>query len=228
LNFAQFQPVWWKSLLLVPLAALTCVLGFGLPAGFGPFITVALAMLYASMFVWGAYFALGLLYLARAVAPDATRGVRLRRLFLSVCLLGGLVLLWPAFPMARGLRTWSSQRILRAVPREAAPLVAALERYREDHEEYPPSLQALVPTHLDEIPASPIGVDREFDYERSDRAPEWRSVATQPRPAYELSVQFGMWAGFRNLRYWPSQDYPEKIDGQAVLALVDGWGYVDG
>jgi len=228
LNLTQLQPAWWVSLLLVPLPAVIFVLAFGLAHGLGQ-RTILLAWLMSpvSVLVAVAYLALAILALIGATTPHATLAIRAGRVLFSVCLIGGIALLWPAVPVARVLELRARQCVLRAIPARAEPLIAALELYREDHEDYPPSLQALIPGYLDGIPGTGFTDSPEFHYERSDRAAEWKTIAAQRPPAYELSIGFGFWDAFRTLRYWPSQDYPETVEGHPVLARVDGWVYVD-
>jgi len=227
LDLTRIEPVWWKSILLPPVPALLLVFGYGSACAFGFAHPLSMLVGGVTLSIVFGYVVLAVIHLVRAAAPATTPAARARRLFFALCLVGGLVALWPAFPATQSLGLRARQRNLAAVAERGAPLVAALERYREDDGNYPISLQELVPDYLDEIPRSPIGVAREFHYERADRASTWRSIATQPRPSYEVSVQFGFSDLFRSIRYWPSQEYPERVDGQRLLSLVGNWAYVD-
>ncbi|MCJ7751129.1 MAG: hypothetical protein MUQ65_08555 [Armatimonadetes bacterium] len=152
---------------------------------------------------------------AAAATVICPRHLRASRLWLAAALALGLIILVPAPPRVRALRMWG----VRHVPERAQPLLSALTRYHEDQGRYPAALSDLVPTYLPRIPYTGMMGYPDFDYKRPGEAREEAG-------GYDLYVSCGIgFANFDTFRYWPSQDYPDKMYGGDV-ERVDNWAYV--
>lgn len=148
---------------------------------------------------------------AAIVGPPRRRALLWRALSLLI----GAALIVPSL--------WVSSRgrmlLIRRAAARAAPLLQALERYREDHGVYPAALEELQPGYLTEVPGTGMMSYPDFKYEPPGEAkPE--------AGGYSLYVNcLLMWCGFDTLHYWPSRDYPDKMYG-GVVERIDGWAYV--
>jgi hypothetical protein len=99
-------------------------------------------------------------------------------------------------------------------------LVAALARYRTDKGEYPESLNQLMPGYRDEIPYTGMIAYPEFSY-RKDR----NDIQTKPG-SYEPRINCTSGGiNFDRFIYWPSETYPDRIQGNGVEPIRK-WAYV--
>lgn len=93
--------------------------------------------------------------------------------------LGLLFALW-------GTHVWNRNReALHGQLAQVQPLVAALEAYHQDYAAYPPTLHALVPKYLPEVPAPPFSFQAEWWYSPyPGDLLRWASPPTRPMPAF--------------------------------------------
>lgn len=148
---------------------------------------------------------------AAIVGPPRRRAL----LWVALSLLMGVALIVPSLQASGKAR----MLLIRRAAARAAPLLQALERYREDHGVYPGTLDELQPDYLAGVPGTGMICYPDFKYEAPGEAkPE--------AGGYSLYVNcLLMWCGFDTLHYWPSQDYPQKMCG-GVVERIDGWAYV--
>jgi hypothetical protein len=99
-------------------------------------------------------------------------------------------------------------------------LVQALAQYREDKNEYPDSLDRLVPRYLEKIPYTGMLAYPEFSYckDRND-------IQASPG-SFELRIDCTSGGiNFDRFIYWPSETYPDRIQGNEV-ERIRKWAYV--
>lgn len=100
------------------------------------------------------------------------------------------------------------------------PIIAAIEKYKEEHGSYPMKIQELIPLYLPETPYTGFPLYPDYEYEISPNE-DWR-----PMKNYELRVPCP--SGVINwdvFFYWPEGNYPENIYGGYVERIED-WAYV--
>lgn len=140
---------------------------------------------------------------------------RLGMLFIVVI----TVLLSFAILSARGFERYRLAQFERLAQR-ADPLVAAVHYYERDHDRPPPSLAALVPDYLEEVPDTGIGAYPAFDYLRGDVA----RVPGDNQWAIFVDVPKGF-SNFDQFVYYPSQTYPGRNEW-GYFEPVGDWAYV--
>ncbi|MBS0202119.1 MAG: hypothetical protein JSS49_04405 [Planctomycetes bacterium] len=99
-------------------------------------------------------------------------------------------------------------------------IVQALANYKNDLEEYPESLESLVPKYLAEIPYTGLIGYPEFEYRK-----DYHDIDPCPGE-YELRIDCPSGGiNFDRFIYWPSEVYPPRIQGNGVQR-IRGWAYV--
>jgi hypothetical protein len=105
--------------------------------------------------------------------------------------------------------------------KQAQPIIRAIKRYRREKRTFPPSLRALVPTYIGQIPAAgPVAKDG-WHYRVT---PDWQSggwsLGVRVRDEYSPNI-----VGFGDtFVFHPSSTYPNLAYGGALIPL-DRWGY---
>jgi hypothetical protein len=120
----------------------------------------------------------------------------------------------------------------RRIASGAAPLIAAIERHRADHGEYPAALSQLTPTYLSRVPATGTLTPARYEYARF--GPDAVLPLARRAPPYRLRVKLPVFdplddivCGPDCLRYCPHGDYPR--DGRpGTVGLPDHWELVQG
>lgn len=102
----------------------------------------------------------------------------------------------------------------------SAPLVAAIKRYENDHGMPPPSLSALVPDYLTEIPDTGIMAYPAYTYETGTRA---ESHEGNPWLLRVSTPSGGI--NFDQFLYFPMQNYPQRGYGGSFQRIRD-WAYL--
>lgn len=111
-------------------------------------------------------------------------------------------------------------RAFQALGERLMPLVDAIERYRQDHHEYPAKLEALVPRYLPALPATGMANYPEYDYYVGPRA-----VDRYDGNPWVIVMRAGHGLGFDSFMYFPKQNYPEHGYG-GTLVRLGRWAYV--
>jgi hypothetical protein len=126
------------------------------------------------------------------------------------------LLLLPACLLALGVKERSLRWGLGRAARGMRPVVAAIERHRQEKGAYPGTLDDLVPRYL---PARPRSGFRDFP------RIEYRTAVKGVR-TYELRVPCSRLLQWDSFVYWPEGDYPRLLYGGGVTERVEGWAYV--
>jgi len=138
-------------------------------------------------------------------------------LFLAALLLAPLHWIAPAvyWPL--------HHKAVRSVPPRAQELIAAIERYKDDHGTPPTLLDALVPGYLSEIPGTGLAGFPHFEYRllADNESYQGRFELFMPCPY--------SYAGPSALVYWPKENgYLHSWPQDAEMRLADGdWVYVN-
>jgi len=99
-------------------------------------------------------------------------------------------------------------------------IVQALAQYRKEKGEYPQSLSELQPEHLKEIPYTGMIAYPEFTYRK-----DYNDIQAKPGE-YELWINCTLGLiNFDRFIYWPSEDYPDRIQGNRV-ERIRAWAYI--
>lgn len=186
------------------------------------------------------------------MTPETGRSWRrVLRTLVLLWLLGSLVVAAPFVlrkaVRQRAMRAWEIKRHeLLAASEHARPILRSLEAYRADHDTYPPSLHALVPEYLDNIPSPVPPLEGEWQYETW---PHWgRSIfieqaePSEPfRPEYSEDAEpvYGIHANVQHdycpksiggysfgdrFAYRTDHKYPRYALG-GVLEGIGDWAY---
>ena len=144
---------------------------------------------------------------------DGEFGRRVSKSLACLCFIGlWLLALWSAGPMRH-----------RAFVRASVvgdSIVQALARYRTDHGEYPGTLDHLVPQYIDALPYTGMIAYPEFTYQK-----DYNDIQSKPGE-YELRIDCTSGGiNFDRFIYWPSEDYPDRIQGNGVERFRT-WAYV--
>ncbi len=99
----------------------------------------------------------------------------------------------------------------------AQPLIAAIERYRDDHGRFPEALALLVPNYVHEIPYTGMVGYPEFEYRRSE--------GRTPYNGYELWVDVGV-VSFEKLVFWPEGSDFNQLKNVDDNYEAGGWACV--
>ncbi len=114
---------------------------------------------------------------------------------------------------------WRNQAFGRAAE-VGDEVVGALARYRNDNAKYPEDLGQLVPDYLPELPYTGLIGYPDFTYRR-----DFYDIESRPGE-YELRINCPSGGiNFDRFIYWPSETYPEKIQGNGVEPM-GRWAYV--
>ena len=100
------------------------------------------------------------------------------------------------------------------------PLVSALEAYQAQEGSLPPSLEALVPKYLADVPNTQMGAYPEYEYYVGQEAMQYDSnpwVLVIQTPSGGINWDMFM--------YFPLQNYPQSGYGGS-LELIGKWAYV--
>jgi hypothetical protein len=130
--------------------------------------------------------------------------------FFIPCCVGGIVL---------GQRVRSAGML--AFTQRSRPLIAAIEKYEQDHSVPPPTLDALVPHYLPAIPTTGMMAYPEYEYHTGVDAR--REYAGNPW-ALSVSTPSGG-INFDTILYFPNQNYPKHGYG-GWLEPIGDWAYV--
>jgi hypothetical protein len=128
-----------------------------------------------------------------------------------------LLLLYPTLSVAAFARKSAFARLAE----RSMVLVLAIRTYEKRHGVPPPSLAALVPDELPQVPTTGIRAYTEYRYTRSDA-----SALSLRRPRWELSIPCS--TGGTNADefvYWPDEDYP-KTAGAGDFERIGHWAYL--
>jgi hypothetical protein len=99
-------------------------------------------------------------------------------------------------------------------------IVQALTRYRNDRGEYPEHLKQLVPDFIGNVPYTGMIGYPEFSYKNG-----YNDIQINP-DGYELRINCSSGGiNFDRFIYWPSETYPERIQGNGV-ERIGTWAYV--
>lgn len=106
-------------------------------------------------------------------------------------------------------------------------LVDAISSYHHDHNCYPESLEALVPTYINKIPETGIKGFPYYEYEILNPA-EYKYPVPEmgDKPIYELRVKLERVFKWDRIFYWPTENYPKLIYG-GDIEIIGKWAYVD-
>lgn len=94
----------------------------------------------------------------------------------------------------------------------AEPIIEALEEYKADHDEYPKSLEQIVPQYLSKIPSTGMCSYRDFGYHRSDDGSYIMLIYTSS----------GLMS-FDEFTYHSNQDYSNYSDSE--IERIGDWIY---
>ncbi len=118
---------------------------------------------------------------------------------------------------------WTSVQRTAAFARASvngAPIIAALKEYRSDNGKYPNSLNTLVPAYVSALPATGLIGYPEFTYRNG------YNDSSAVSDSYELRINCPSGTiNFDRFVYWPSEEYPERIQGNRT-ELIGSWVYV--
>lgn len=139
-----------------------------------------------------------------AVRPDA------KSFHFLVCVAGGAYAMLYGFYFGYLLK----DAAIEGLTVRSKPLIHAIERYRIDTGALPKTLETLVPNHLAYIPSTGILSSPNYYYRMNEDDYELVLYSFGPR-LFQIEKIF----------YWPSGDYPERIDGDWVR-LMGSWAMI--
>ncbi len=137
-------------------------------------------LLYGSTFWAVSFLALlaNLVYLLQSKKTRSTAPLVL--VPLAIGLISGYCLAWLIQPDK------AEQTSFPVITRNAAPIITALEKYKDDRGLYPPSIESLVPQYIAELPRPGILGASSYEYEFPCRYP------AAEEGMYKLFVRFGL------------------------------------
>jgi len=124
-----------------------------------------------------------------------------------VALAAVLLILFLAQFLARGNR--DRVRLVAPAAERAQPILSALARYQQDKGKYPEALNELVPDYLEAIPATGVDKYPRFYYFKAPRH-------ELSGGSYELGVPCTSFHGFDRFFYWPTEVYPDHLNGNGI------------
>ena len=127
-----------------------------------------------------------------------------------------LVLAVAGLLLGNGVRRWGFDRLAL----RSAPLVAAIKSYETEHRKPPPTLEALVPAYLPQVPRTGIMAYPRYEYHTGAEAMAFDNnpwVLVIPTPSGGIN--------FDQFMYFPLQNYPQQGYGGSLERVRD-WAYV--
>jgi hypothetical protein len=137
---------------------------------------------------------------------------------LSAC--GAWICYAALFGIAFGNGTHKRYSTFARATHPGAMIIEALDKYRSDQGHYPEHLDELVPKYLDSIPYTGLIAYPRFDY--------WKDRHDQEVAPGEYELRIFCPSGginFDRFIYWPSQNYPPRIQGNGI-SRIGAWAYM--
>ena len=120
-------------------------------------------------------------------------------------------------PSARDWANAEHRAGLGKVARNAAPIIAALKKYRARTGRDAPNLNALVPLDLPAISKTGMARYPNFGYRLADSQTQFRR--------YELFARTPFGMNFDRFFYWPEEKYPPR-NGEGWFEPMGNWAYL--